>query len=112
MRERKVHKAPGCSWIEINNASHMSIAADVSHRNSFQIYFLLKLLLMELRLASYVPQPDLIYPQQECTARVSSGIYVLQANVVHTQEECIAEDQRCEIGDHSMVNRDGHCTRV
>ncbi|KAM0937304.1 putative tetratricopeptide-like helical domain superfamily [Dioscorea sansibarensis] len=70
MRERKVQKAPGCSWIEINNASHMFIAADESHPNSFQIYLLLKLLLMELQLAGYVPQPDLIYPQQECTARV------------------------------------------
>ncbi|KAH7673721.1 TPR-like protein [Dioscorea alata] len=74
MRERKVQKAPGCSWIEINNASHMFIAADESHPDSFRIYFLLKLLLMELRLAGYVPQPDLIYPQQECTARVNNGI--------------------------------------
>ncbi|MQL91854.1 hypothetical protein Taro_024473 [Colocasia esculenta] len=62
MKERKVQKLPGCSWIEINNSTHMFIAADTSHPESAQIYFFMRILLLDLREEGYVPKADFIYP--------------------------------------------------
>ncbi|XP_008793555.2 pentatricopeptide repeat-containing protein At4g21300 [Phoenix dactylifera] len=62
MKERKVQKVPGCSWIEINNINHIFVAADQSHPDSSQIYLLLKCIILELIEEGYVPQPDFVYP--------------------------------------------------
>ncbi|CAK7357375.1 unnamed protein product [Dovyalis caffra] len=56
MKERGVHKVPGCSWVEVNSTTHIFYAADGSHPESPQIYYLLKCLLLELRNEGYVPQ--------------------------------------------------------
>lgn len=64
MKERGVQKVPGYSWIEVNNITHMFVAADGSHPQSAQIYSLLKNLLLELRKHGYVPQPYLPINQQ------------------------------------------------
>ncbi|XP_057970938.1 pentatricopeptide repeat-containing protein At4g21300 [Malania oleifera] len=53
MKERRVQKVPGYSWIEVNNITHMFVAADDSHPRSAQIYLLLNNLLQELRKYGY-----------------------------------------------------------
>ncbi|XP_016648944.1 PREDICTED: pentatricopeptide repeat-containing protein At4g21300-like [Prunus mume] len=64
MKERGVQKVPGYSWIEVNNNTHMFVAADGSHPQSAQIYSMLKSLLLELRKEGYNPQPCLpTHPQ-------------------------------------------------
>lgn len=64
MKERGVQKIPGYSWIDINNKTHMFVAADGSHPDSAEIYSLLKNLLQELRREGYVPQLYLpMHPQ-------------------------------------------------
>ncbi|KAJ6838360.1 pentatricopeptide repeat-containing protein-like [Iris pallida] len=62
MKERKVQKIPGYSWIDINNTSHMFVAADKSHPESTHIYLCMKSLVLDLEEEGYVPQPDLVYP--------------------------------------------------
>ncbi|XAR50765.1 hypothetical protein NMG60_11005187 [Bertholletia excelsa] len=59
MRKRKVQKIPGYSWIEVNNSTHMFVAADTSHEKSAEIYLFLNSLLLELRKEGYVPQPSI-----------------------------------------------------
>ncbi|KAL5703002.1 hypothetical protein ACHQM5_028149 [Ranunculus cassubicifolius] len=59
MKERGVQKVPGCSWIQVNNITHMFVAEDKNHPQSFEIYLLLKCLFLELRKEGYVPQPHL-----------------------------------------------------
>jgi pentatricopeptide repeat protein len=59
MKERQVQKVPGYSWIDINNTTHIFVAADGSHPQSAEIYSTLKSLLLELRKEGYVPQPYL-----------------------------------------------------
>ncbi|PON63658.1 DYW domain containing protein [Parasponia andersonii] len=64
MKERGVQKVPGYSWVDINNKTHMFVAADGSHPDSAEIYSLLKNLLLELRREGYVPQLYLpVHPQ-------------------------------------------------
>ncbi|KAK4347446.1 hypothetical protein RND71_033785 [Anisodus tanguticus] len=54
MKGRGVQKVPGYSWTEVNNSTHIFVAADTSHPQSAQIYLLLDNLLMELRSEGYV----------------------------------------------------------
>lgn len=63
MKERKVQKVPGYSWIEISNVSHMFVAADKCHPDCELIYFTLKNLLLVLREEGYVPRPDINFHQ-------------------------------------------------
>ncbi|KAL4308507.1 hypothetical protein GQ457_01G024790 [Hibiscus cannabinus] len=56
MKERGVEKVPGYSWIEVNNTTHMFVAADGSHPQSKHIYSLLKTLLLDLKREGYIPQ--------------------------------------------------------
>lgn len=64
MKEKGVQKVPGYSWIDVNNSTHMFVAADRSHPQSSEIYLLLKNLLLELRKEGYVPKPHLpMHPQ-------------------------------------------------
>ncbi|RDY00365.1 Pentatricopeptide repeat-containing protein, partial [Mucuna pruriens] len=64
MKEKKVQKIPGYSWIDVNGGTHMFSAADGNHPESVEIYLILKSLLLELRKQGYVPQPYLpLHPQ-------------------------------------------------
>lgn len=64
MKQRGVIKVPGYSWVEVNNATHMFVAADASHPQSSEIYLLLKNLLLELRREGYVPRLNVqLHPQ-------------------------------------------------
>lgn len=62
MKDKKVQKIPGYSWVDVNNTSHLFVAADKSHPDSEDIYMSLKSLLLELKEEGYIPTPDLCYP--------------------------------------------------
>ncbi|KAL5217885.1 hypothetical protein ABZP36_018569 [Zizania latifolia] len=62
MKDKKVQKIPGYSWIDVNNTSHLFVAADKSHPDSEDICMSLKNLLLELREEGYIPMPDLCCP--------------------------------------------------
>ncbi|XP_066366565.1 pentatricopeptide repeat-containing protein At4g21300 [Miscanthus floridulus] len=62
MKDNKILKIPGYSWVDVNNSSHLFVASDKSHPESEDIYTSLKALLQELREEGYVPRPDLCHP--------------------------------------------------
>uniref|UniRef100_A0ACD6A195 Uncharacterized protein n=2 Tax=Avena sativa TaxID=4498 RepID=A0ACD6A195_AVESA len=64
MKDKKVQKIPGYSWVDVNNTSHLFVAADKSHPDSEDIYMSLKSLLLELKHEGYVPRPDILYTKQ------------------------------------------------
>ncbi|KAJ1293348.1 hypothetical protein BS78_01G060800 [Paspalum vaginatum] len=49
MKNNKVQKIPGYSWVDVNNSSHLFVAADKSHPESEGIYMSLNTLLQEIR---------------------------------------------------------------
>ncbi|KAL3654629.1 hypothetical protein CASFOL_001614 [Castilleja foliolosa] len=55
MKERRVQKIPGYSWIEVNKGYHVFGASDKSHPQSYRIYRALDNLLVELQDEGYVP---------------------------------------------------------
>ncbi|CAN8325470.1 unnamed protein product [Cochlearia groenlandica] len=64
MKERGVQKVPGSSWIEIDKVTHSFVSGGGNHSESSQVYSMVNLLLEELKLEGYVPQPYLrMHPQ-------------------------------------------------
>lgn len=55
MRERKLRKKPGCSWIEIDKKVHVFVAEDASHPMIKEIYGYLEDVLVKIKWAGYVP---------------------------------------------------------
>jgi pentatricopeptide repeat protein len=75
MKENKVQKIPGYSWVDVNNSNHLFVAADKSHPNSEDIYMSLNSLIQELREEGYIPRPDLCHPMHpENSSQVSFDI--------------------------------------
>ncbi|KAI5003354.1 hypothetical protein ZWY2020_030514 [Hordeum vulgare] len=67
MKDKKVQKIPGYSWVDVNNTSHLFVAADKSHPDSEDIYMSLKSLLLELKHRRFVPRPDICHTMQPDT---------------------------------------------
>ncbi|XP_038682001.1 pentatricopeptide repeat-containing protein At2g41080 [Tripterygium wilfordii] len=55
MRERKLKKEPGISWLELRNRVHQFIMGDKSHPSSLEIDLYLKELTSSMKLRGYVP---------------------------------------------------------
>ncbi|ONK74439.1 uncharacterized protein A4U43_C03F6220 [Asparagus officinalis] len=64
MKEKRVQKVPGYSWIEINNNNHMFTSSDDNHPESKHIYLCMKSLLLELEEEGYVPKLDIVHPTE------------------------------------------------
>ncbi|GER45335.1 pentatricopeptide repeat-containing family protein [Striga asiatica] len=64
LRERGIRKVPGISTIYINGQAHHFSAGDKLHSRINEIYSMLDEMIMELKLAGYVPDP---------TAQILSG---------------------------------------
>ncbi|XP_050203501.1 putative pentatricopeptide repeat-containing protein At3g25970 [Mercurialis annua] len=58
MRERKVKKVPGWSWIEVKNEVHAFIADDRSHPHCEDIYLILEELMEEIKWLDSVASSD------------------------------------------------------
>lgn len=62
MRERRVKKVPGWSWIEVKNEVHAFNAEDHSHPQWKEIYFLLQRLMEEIKMLGSVSN-QILLPQ-------------------------------------------------
>uniref|UniRef100_J3MJN1 DYW domain-containing protein n=1 Tax=Oryza brachyantha TaxID=4533 RepID=J3MJN1_ORYBR len=60
MRERKVRKQPGQSWIHLKNTVHTFVAGDASHPQSTEIYAYLEKLVERLKEIGYTSRTDLV----------------------------------------------------
>eukprot|EP01018_Ginkgo_biloba_P031907 Gb_25356 [translate_table: standard] len=55
MKDRRVKKTPGCSWIEVNKQVHAFLVGDKSHPQMEKIYAKLEALSGQMKEAGYVP---------------------------------------------------------
>eukprot|EP01018_Ginkgo_biloba_P013167 Gb_21056 [translate_table: standard] len=55
MKDRRVKKTPGCSWIEVNKQSHVFLTGDRSHSQTHEIYAKLQSLSRQMKVAGYAP---------------------------------------------------------
>ncbi|KAJ6842864.1 pentatricopeptide repeat-containing protein ELI1, chloroplastic-like [Iris pallida] len=60
MRENRVVKTPGCSWIEVDNTVHEFFVGDRSHPQSDKIYSMISSLGPRMKLAGYVPNTSVV----------------------------------------------------
>eukprot|EP01018_Ginkgo_biloba_P031291 Gb_27329 [translate_table: standard] len=60
MKERRVIKEPGCSWIEVQNRVHAFIVRDRSHPQMEDILSKLEELTRQMKEAGYVPDTNLV----------------------------------------------------
>eukprot|EP01018_Ginkgo_biloba_P001352 Gb_05293 [translate_table: standard] len=55
MKDRRVIKKPGCTWIEVDNRVYAFLAGDRSHPQTLQIYEKLEQLSKQMKEAGYLP---------------------------------------------------------
>eukprot|EP01018_Ginkgo_biloba_P002503 Gb_20572 [translate_table: standard] len=55
MKDRRVKKTPGCSWIEVNKEVHVFLVEDRSHPQTEKIYAKLDRLFRQMKANGYVP---------------------------------------------------------
>eukprot|EP01018_Ginkgo_biloba_P003261 Gb_27381 [translate_table: standard] len=55
MRDRRVKKTPGCSWIEVNKQMHAFLVGDKSHPQTEKIYAKLERLSRQMKAVGYLP---------------------------------------------------------
>eukprot|EP01018_Ginkgo_biloba_P008626 Gb_28769 [translate_table: standard] len=60
MRDRRIKKLPGCSWIEVNYKVHTFFIGDRSHPETHNIYAMLKRLSGQMKEAGYAPNMDFV----------------------------------------------------
>ncbi|CAK9144571.1 unnamed protein product [Ilex paraguariensis] len=60
MKEMRVQKEPGCSWIEFGDVVHKFMAGDVSHPQSEQLHGFLESLSERLKKEGYVPDTSCV----------------------------------------------------
>ncbi|XP_077211332.1 tetratricopeptide repeat (TPR)-like superfamily protein [Tasmannia lanceolata] len=65
MREKKLTKEAGCSWMEINNIVHKFYVGDTSHPQSREIFAKLDQLSCEIKGMGYVPDTNFVLHEVE-----------------------------------------------
>eukprot|EP01018_Ginkgo_biloba_P013185 Gb_32447 [translate_table: standard] len=55
MKDRRVEKTPGCSWVEVNKQIHTFLVGDRSHPQTQEIYANLDRLSRQIKAAGYMP---------------------------------------------------------
>eukprot|EP01018_Ginkgo_biloba_P035644 Gb_29805 [translate_table: standard] len=60
MKERRIKKEPGLSWIEVKNQVHSFIVEDRSHPQKEDIYAMLESLARQMEEAGYIPNTNLV----------------------------------------------------
>eukprot|EP01018_Ginkgo_biloba_P018551 Gb_27291 [translate_table: standard] len=65
MKERKVKKKPGCSWIEVDKQVYAFLVGDRSHPQTHQIYAKLETLSKQMKAAGYVPDTRFVLDNVE-----------------------------------------------
>lgn len=54
LKEKKVRKEPGCSWVEVRNQVHVFVVGDKAHPRWIDLYESLKLLVWEMKKQVYI----------------------------------------------------------
>ncbi|XP_017974316.1 PREDICTED: pentatricopeptide repeat-containing protein At1g25360 isoform X2 [Theobroma cacao] len=65
MRDRGVHKEPGCSWVEVENKVHVFLVDDAVHPEVQAVYNYLSQLVLEMRKLGYVPDTKFVLHEME-----------------------------------------------
>ncbi|XP_008783105.2 pentatricopeptide repeat-containing protein At3g02330, mitochondrial [Phoenix dactylifera] len=65
MRQSRMKKEPGCSWIEVKNEMHAFLVGDKAHPRCVEIYQRLDELICEMKWAGYVPNLDSFLEDEE-----------------------------------------------
>eukprot|EP01018_Ginkgo_biloba_P023309 Gb_30523 [translate_table: standard] len=60
MKHKGLQKAPGCSWIEVNNKVHAFLVGDRLHPQSEKIYASLEILAGQMKEAGYVSETNFV----------------------------------------------------
>eukprot|EP01018_Ginkgo_biloba_P030203 Gb_04430 [translate_table: standard] len=60
MKDSRLKKSPGCSWIEVENRTHAFRIGDKSHPQSEKIYATLESLARQMKRAGYVPNTNFV----------------------------------------------------
>eukprot|EP01018_Ginkgo_biloba_P011209 Gb_02060 [translate_table: standard] len=60
MKDRRVKKTPGCSWIEVNKRVHSFLVGDTSHEQMPKIHAKLERLSEQMKAAGYVPNMQFV----------------------------------------------------
>jgi len=55
MRQGRLKKEPGCSWIEVQSEMHGFLVGDKVHPRSREVYEMLNNLICEMKLSGYEP---------------------------------------------------------
>eukprot|EP01018_Ginkgo_biloba_P031329 Gb_01246 [translate_table: standard] len=81
MKDRRVKRNPGCSWIEINKQVYDFFAGDRSHPQMQKIYAKLERLSEQMKAAGYVPDTRFVLNnvEEEHEDRICSTRFVLNA---------------------------------
>jgi len=65
MKDRKVRKKPGCSWIEVNSKVYTFLIGDRSHPQTVEIYAKLEKLFGQMKEAGYIPNMSFVLHDTE-----------------------------------------------
>ncbi|KAJ4960884.1 hypothetical protein NE237_020794 [Protea cynaroides] len=65
MRQQRLKKEPGCSWIEVKNEMNTFLVGDKSHPRCEEIYMMLDELIREMNWVGYVPDADFVLTDGE-----------------------------------------------
>ncbi|XP_062190641.1 pentatricopeptide repeat-containing protein At5g04780, mitochondrial-like [Phragmites australis] len=89
MRERRVRKQPGQSWIHLRNAVHTFVAGDMLHPRSAEIYAYLEKLMERLHEMGYTSRIDLVVhdveeEQRETTLKFHSEKLAIAFGIIST----------------------------
>ncbi|XP_044480983.1 pentatricopeptide repeat-containing protein At3g02330, mitochondrial-like [Mangifera indica] len=64
MRQNKLKKEPGCSWIEVKDEVHTFLVGDKAHPKCEEIYEELGMLIGEMKWSGYVPDSDFLLNEE------------------------------------------------
>ena len=65
MRQSKLKKEPGCSWIEITSEMHAFLVGDKAHPKCKEIFEILDELIGEMKWVGYMPDREFFYDDEE-----------------------------------------------
>eukprot|EP01018_Ginkgo_biloba_P032972 Gb_02573 [translate_table: standard] len=89
MKDRRVKKTPGCSWIEVKKQVHVFLVGDRSHPQTGKIYAMLERLSRQMKAAGYVPNTrfvlnDVEEEQKEQVLRLHSEKLAIAFGLINT----------------------------
>ncbi|RYQ78942.1 hypothetical protein Ahy_Scaffold8g108410 [Arachis hypogaea] len=82
MKNYKLKKEPGCSWIEVRNEVHAFLVGDKAHPRSEEIYEQTRLLVDEMKWDGYVPEIDFMVDEEPEKQDSYEGLTVTEQQLV------------------------------